>query len=213
MVIYVATDAAGLKSPAAGLQTYQNITRGPWALILCLRPTLAICQSSTHTSFLPRGVKIELIFASRFPKYRPIFKIAIFGHETWPLAKVPEDCTYTLFLPQGVEIELVLAAWAAVSEIQAISQNCHIWTWNLESGQSARSCTCTLFSTPRGWNEAYFCSMDSGFRDTGNFSKLSYLGMKLGKWPKFQKLHIYNLKWSWVPKFHSILLYDRSFSR
>ena len=34
-----------------------------------------------------------------FPRYRPIFKIAIFGHETWPLAKVPEvaHTGYTLF--------------------------------------------------------------------------------------------------------------------
>ncbi len=35
--------------------------------------------------------------------------------------------------------------------------------------------------------------MCSGFWDVGRFSKLPYLGMKLGHWPKSQKLHIYSL--------------------
>ncbi len=35
------------------------------------------------------------------------FQTAIFGHETWPLAKVPEVAHYTLILPQGVESEWV----------------------------------------------------------------------------------------------------------
>ena len=48
-------------------------------------------------------------------------------------------------------------------------------------------------STPGGRNWAYFCSTGSGFWDTGQFSKLPFLGMKLGKWPKFQKFHIYPL--------------------
>ena len=50
-----------------------------------------------------------------------------------------------------------------------------------------------LPSTPEGWNWAYFRSTDSEFLDTGRFSKLLYLGMKLGNWPRFQKLHIYGL--------------------
>ena len=45
-------------------------------------------------------------------------------------------------------------------------------------------------STPVGLNWAYFRSMGSGVRDKGWFSKLLYLGMKLGHWPK---LHIYSL--------------------
>ncbi len=31
-----------------------------------------------------------MLYVQRFSRYRPIFNIAIFGHETWPLAKVPE---------------------------------------------------------------------------------------------------------------------------
>ena len=77
-------------------------------------------------------------------------KTAIFEHETWPVAKVPEAAHIpVLFLPQGVEIELIFALWAAFHEIQADFQTCHIWAWNLAIGQSSRSCTYTLF-LPQG---------------------------------------------------------------
>ena len=75
------------------------------------------------------------------------FEIAIFGNESWPLAKVPE-VAHVLFQFHVVEIKLK------------------------------------------------FRSTGSGFWDTGSFSKLSYLGMKLGYWPKFQKLHIYRYSFS-----------------
>ncbi len=40
--------------------------------------------NSAYTLFPSQGVEIELIFAlwAQFPRYGPIFKIAIFGHET-----------------------------------------------------------------------------------------------------------------------------------
>ena len=44
---------------------------------------------------------------------------------------------------------------------------------------------------PRGVKLSLFCSMDNGIRDAGHFSNLPHLDMKLGKWPKFQKLQIY----------------------
>ncbi len=50
------------------------------------------------------------------------------GHETWPLAKIPE-VAHTLFLSQGLEIELMFALRAAVSEILADFQIFHIWAW------------------------------------------------------------------------------------
>ncbi len=53
----------------------------------------------------------------------------------------PRSCTYTPFLSQGIEIELIFALRAAVSEIWANFQNCHIWAWNLGISQSSRSCT------------------------------------------------------------------------
>ena len=100
------------------------------------------CRSST-----PRGRKwgFFFLYGQRFPRYGPIFKIAIFRHETWPLVKVPGVAHILSFYPPGNQ------------------------------------------------NWAYFHSTGSGFRDTGRFSRLPYFGMKLGKWPKFQKLHIYSL--------------------
>ncbi len=56
-----------------------------------------------------------------------IFKIAIFGHETWQLAKVPESAHMLSFYPRRVEIELSFALQAAVSKIRAIFLTCHIW--------------------------------------------------------------------------------------
>ena len=72
--------------------------------------------------------------SSGFPEDTVRFsKIAIFGHETWLLAKLPAVALYTLFLPQGVEIELIFAPQAVVSEIRSNFQNCHIWaeTWQM----------------------------------------------------------------------------------
>ncbi len=89
------------------------------------------------------------------------------------------------FYPDGIEIELVFAPWTVVSEIQADFQKCHIWAWNLEFEKFQK-----LLSTLRGRIWAYFRSTGSGFRDTGRFWKLSYLGMKPGIWKKGQKLHM-----------------------
>ena len=43
-------------------------------------------------SFSPKGSKCSLFLLDRqrFPRFGPIFKIAIFGHETWPFSKVSE---------------------------------------------------------------------------------------------------------------------------
>ncbi len=49
---------------------------------------------------------------------------------------------------------------------------------------------------PQG-GEIDFRSMCSSLRDTGQFSKLPYLGTKLGHWSKFQKLNIYFFSVPW----------------
>ena len=58
-----------------------------------------------------------------------------------------------------------------------------------------------------------FCSTGSGFLDTEKFAELPYLGMKLGKWPKFQKLHMYALSTRGWSKFRLFLLYRQPFTR
>ena len=49
----------------------------------------------TYTLLLPQGVEIM------FPRYRTIVKIAVFGHETWPLAKVQKLHIHSLSTPGG----------------------------------------------------------------------------------------------------------------
>ena len=77
-------------------------------------------------SFYPRGAKLSLfsLHGQRFPRYGPIFKIAIFGHETWPLAKVPHVAHIpSLFPIYRVEIKLIFTLRAAFFEIRADFQN------------------------------------------------------------------------------------------
>ncbi len=65
---------------------------------------------------LPMGSKLSLfsVYGQRFPRYRPNLKIAMFWHETWPLAKVPENCTANLFfIPQA---EPIFALQATVKQ-------------------------------------------------------------------------------------------------
>ena len=151
----------------------EKLTRGPWALSLLENQLghLPKFQNLHIYSISTSGVEIELIFSLwvssfrgtwrfsklpylgmkkfnlfslyglRFPSYGPIFKIAIFGHETSPLAKVPEVAHIPSFYPKASKLSL-------------------------------------------------FFLYGYGFRDTGQFSKLSYLAMKHGHQPKLQKLHI-----------------------
>ena len=90
-------------------------------------------------AFYSRGSKLSLfsLYGQRFLRYGPICKIATFGHETWPLVKVPEVAHTLSFYPMG-QIELIFALRAAVSEIWADFQNYHIWAWNLIIGKSYR---------------------------------------------------------------------------
>ncbi len=60
------------------------------------------------------------LYGQRLPRYRPIFKIAIFGHESWSSAKFPVFAhSFTLLLLHGVKIRLIFALRAVVSEIRA----------------------------------------------------------------------------------------------
>ncbi len=67
-------------------------------------------RSCTYILFLPQGSKVSLfsLYGQWFPRYGPIFKIAIFGHETWPLAKVPELADTLPLYPRGSKLSLFL---------------------------------------------------------------------------------------------------------
>ena len=100
-----------------------------------------------------------------------MFQIAIFGHETWQLVKVPEVSHILSFLAMGRN-------WAYFHSTGFLESS-HNWAWNLASGQCWRTCTYTLFLPQRCRNWAYFYSTCNGFWDAGHFSKLVYLGWNL----------------------------------
>ncbi len=65
-------------------------------------------------------------------------------------------CTHILPGRGGGYWAYFFALQAAVSKIRAHFQNCHIWAWKLASGQSSRSCTCTLILPQWGEIELIF---------------------------------------------------------
>ncbi len=187
------------------LETYENITRGPWALVLCLRTNeLGHWPSSevAHTlSFYPRGEKLSLfsIHGQRFPRYGPTIKIAIFGHEkNLAIDQSFRSCTDNLFLPLGGLKSSLFSLYGQkfprYGQIFKIAIFGHK-TWQVAKG--FQKLHIYSLSTQLGRNWAYFRFMGNDFGGTGQFSKLPYLGMKLGKYQlKFQKLHVYSLSTS-----------------
>ncbi len=83
-----------LELPPFQKQTNKKNKR-PMGLDALLVNQLAIGESpevAHMPSFYPRGIKLNLflLYGQRFLRYWSIFKIAIFGHETWQVAKFPE---------------------------------------------------------------------------------------------------------------------------
>ncbi len=142
---------------------------------------MALTKLHMYSLSIKGGLKLSLfsLYGQSFLRYLPIFKITIFGYETWPLAKVTE-VLHILFPPQGVEIEIV-DLWAAVSEIQDNIQNGHIWAWKIAIfGQNSRSCTYTLF-LPKGVEIEFIFAYSQGFLRYGPTFKMPMFGHET--WP------------------------------
>ncbi len=167
------------------------------------------CTYTGYTLFLPQeggGLKLSIFlpYRKRFPRYGPIYKIAIFWylgtklvhHVHWP--KFQKLHIYFLSTPGGRNLcSMGSGFWdtGQFSKLPYLGMKLLKWS-------KFQKLHINSVSTPQGRNWAYFGSTGSGFRDAwdmwdmGHFSKLPYfmyLGMKLGKWPKFQKLHIYSV--------------------
>ncbi len=112
--------------------------------------------------------------------------------------KVPHMCWNTLcesqislhfalrlFLPQGVEIELIFALRAAVSEIQADFQNCHILAWNLAIGQSSRIAHILASFYPKGSKlSPFFCSTGASIQADFKFEiQADFQNLRHETWP------------------------------
>ncbi len=66
-------------------------------------------QKLDINSFYPRGSKLSCfsLYRQPFLRYGPIFKIAMFGNETWQVAKVPEVAHIPSFYPKGSKLFLL----------------------------------------------------------------------------------------------------------
>ena len=142
-------------------------------------------------SFYPTESKLSLFlsYGQLFLRYWTFFKIAILGHECWPLTKVPEVAHILLSTPYGSKLSSLslysqwFTRYGPIFKLATFENE----TWPLTKVPEVAY----ILSTPGCRNGAYFCSMGSGFWDMGWFSKLPYMGMKLSRWAKLQKLHIY----------------------
>ncbi len=139
-------------------------------------PPLQCTSCNKKNKYRAKGVIIEI---------RGPWALTFCVRTNLAMGQSSKICTYTLFLSQDVEIEHIFTVWAAVSEIMADFQNCHIWPWNLTIGQNSRSCTYILFVVTQRVEIEIILTHYGPF-----FKIVPYLGMKLGKWPKFRKLHI-----------------------
>ena len=119
-----------------------------WAL------NLATGQSSTscaYTPFLPHGSKLSLfsLYGPWLRRYRLICKIAIFGHKTWPLAKVPEVAHARCFYPRELNWAYFHSMGSGFWDTGRFSKLPYLGMKPGHWEKSARSCTYALF-LPQG---------------------------------------------------------------
>ena len=124
----------------------------------------------TGTLFLPKGLRLSLfsLYGQPFPRYRPIFKTALFWAWNVAIERSSRSCTYNLFLPNGSKFSLFslygqrFPRYWPVFKIALFGHE----TWPLTKVPEVAH---TFSFYPMGRNWAYFCSMSSGFRYIGSF--------------------------------------------
>ena len=168
---------------------------------------------SLHQQSACYEVGLPILFAlwAAVSQIWAVLKIAIYGHENWLLAKVPEVAHMLPFYPSGSNLSIfslngqAFLRYGPFFKIAIVGHE----TWPLAKVPEV---SYILPFYLKGSTGTYFRSTDSGFRDTCRFSKLQYLSMKLGLWPKFQKLLIrsFYLQGS---KLSSFSLYGQRFRR
>ncbi len=145
-------------------------------------------RSSITLSFYPSRSKLCLfsVRAEGSERYRVIFKIAIFGHQTWPLIKVPEVAHLLSFCPtpqphpRGAKLNLhVLSLYGLRFPKYKDFQNFHIWASNLAIGRTWEVTHTDCFY-PRGSKLTLFSRYKQRFPKYRPVFKMPHLGMKLG---------------------------------
>ncbi len=108
--------------------------------------------------FYRKGGKLSLVslYEQRFPRYRPIFKIAIFRHETWNVEKMPGVAYVSFLYPRMSKLSLFSLYWQRFMRYRLIFGVTPFGygTRNLKKKKkkknNARSCTLVLH--PKGQN-------------------------------------------------------------
>ena len=142
-------------------------------------------------SFYPKGSKFILfsLYGQQFPRYMPIFTIAIFGYETCPLVKVPEVAHIHSFYLRESKFSLFslyrlrFPRYGPIFKIAIFGHE----TWPLAKVSEVED---ILPLYHRGSKLSLLSLYMQRFPRYGRFSKLAYLGMILGHWPQSEKVHI-----------------------
>ncbi len=137
-------------------------------------------RSCTYTLFLPQGVQIELNFALRSEVSEIRIKIAIFGHETWQVAKVPEVAHIPSFYPRGSKLSLFFLYGQRFPRYRPIFK---IPIFGHETRPLARVPEVAHIASlyPRGSNLSLFLLYGQQFLRYGPIFKIAIFGHKT--WP------------------------------
>ncbi len=156
-----------------------------------------ICLRTTYTFFLPSGGWYGAYFHPTgigFQDTGWFLKLPYLGMEHWQ--NFQKLHMYTFILLQGMEIELIFVLRAAVSEVRADFQKCHMGVkWNLVADKRSQSCIYILSFYPGGSKLSLFLLYGQRFPRYEAISKLPYLGTKLSQigvseiWADFQNCH------------------------
>ena len=129
------------------------------------------------------------VYMQRFLRYRSIFKLATFWHESWPVVKVPEVAHILSFYPMGSKLSLfsLYGQWfpryGPIFKIAIFGHE----TWPLAKVAHI------LPFYPKGSKLSLFLLYGQRFPRYWPIFKITIFGHELGHWPKFQKSYIYSL--------------------
>ena len=173
---------------------------------LCNWPKFQKLHIYPHST--PRG-RNWTYFHSMFLRYGQIFKIAISGHETGPLPKVPEVAHILSFYPRWSKLSLFslyrqrFPRYGQIFKIAIFGHE----TWLLAQIPEVAH---IIPSASMGRNWAYFFSMGSGFRQNFQNCHIWHETWPLVKVPEVAHIHSFYLRGSKLSLFS---LYRQLFPR
>ena len=100
-------------------------------------------------AFTPKHLISNKDFGSVSQDMGWVSKLPYLGMKLGHWRKFQKLHMYSLSTQRGFKLSLCFLYMAAVSEIRADFQNCHIWAWNLVPDNKSNGCTYTLI-LPQG---------------------------------------------------------------